>query len=194
MRSQMDPLAARKEEAGSTTKDSPTMLIVDDNDPFRQQLVKALERRGYIVRNASSVEQALTLAREESPEFAVLDLKMPGESGLTLLEKLLEIDSTTKILILTGYGSIATAVSAIRTGAVNYLPKPATADDVLTAFGLVESSTDESEIEETLSLARVEWEHIHRILAECEGNISETARRLGIHRRSLQRKLRKRAP
>lgn len=174
--------------------DSPAFLIVDDNEAFRTQLGRALQKRGFTVRLAADSDAALDLAAEESPEFAIIDLRMPGDNGLTLLEKLLGIDPTTKVLMLTGFGSIATAVSAMRLGAVNYLQKPANADEILAAFERAELPDHAANAEDTPSLARVEWEHIHRVMDECGGNLSECARRLNIHRRSLQRKLRKSAP
>lgn len=134
----------------------------------------------------------MEMAREESPEFAVVDLKMPGTTGLELLKELKEIDPSTQVVILTGFGSIATAVDAMRLGAAHYVTKPADADDVVGAF--TPQHKRDTPAAETPSLARVEWEHIHRVLAESDGNISEAARRLGIHRRSLQRKLHKLAP
>lgn len=182
------------EDASPSRGDLPTMLVVDDNEPLRVQLSLAFERRGYAVRFAADTDEALVLARQESPEYAVIDLRMPGDNGLILLEKLIAIDPTTKILVLTGYGSISTAVSAMRLGAVNFLPKPANADDILAAFERADHPEAPSSYDETPSLARVEWEHIHRVLDECGGSLSEAARRLNMHRRTLQRKLRKSAP
>jgi len=175
-----------------------SILIVDDDEVLRVRLGRALEGRGYEVRTAKDYDEAIWLARQDSPEKAVVDLKMPGHSGLELVSALREIDDTTQIIVLTGYGSISTAVDAVRLGAINYLPKPADADDVLAAFkrgneppSPTPPASDEYEVP---SLARAEWEHIHRVLGDCAGNISEAARRLGLHRRSLQRKLRKYAP
>ena len=122
----------------------------------------------------------------------MVDLRMPGDSGLTLLRDLKELAPTTRVLVLSGFGSIATAIDAMRLGATNFLPKPADADDILAAFERSEAPVFDAA--ETPTLARAEWEHIHRVLADCGGNVSEAARRLGIHRRSLQRKMRKRAP
>lgn len=169
-----------------------SFLLADDNDALRERLAKALRDRGYDVRTASDSSEAIQIARTESPEYAIVDLKMPGMGGLELLKNLKEIDPSTQVVILTGFGSIATAVDAMRLGATNYVTKPADADDVVNAFTPQNQRT--SEAGETPSLARVEWEHIHRVLADCSGNISEAARRLGIHRRSLQRKLQKLAP
>jgi two-component system response regulator RegA len=173
---------------------SPSLLLVDDDGTYRERLAKAIAARGYEVRTAADAEAALALAEADSPEYAVLDLRMPGESGLELLRRLLTIDPTTRVLMLTGYGSIATAMEAVRLGAVNYLTKPADVDDILAAF---DPEAQESEVSlglETPSLARVEWEHIQRVLNDCEGNLSEAARRLGMHRRSLQRKASRKRP
>ena len=172
----------------------PSLLLVDDDAVYRQRLAKAITARGYEVRAAADAEVAVALAEADSPEFAVLDLRMPGESGLDLLRRLKAIDPTTKVLMLTGYGSIATAMEAVRLGAVNYLTKPADVDDILAAFNPVEPSHESSADVETPSLARVEWEHLQRVLNDCNGNLSEAARRLGMHRRSLQRKASRKRP
>jgi two-component system response regulator RegA len=136
---------------------------------------------------------ALDEARKESPELAIVDLKMPGGSGLDVVRDLLALDAGTRVVVLTGYGSIATAVEAIKLGAVHYLPKPADCDEILAALGMAVGDGPAAELA-TPTLARAEWEHIQRVLADCAGNISEAARRLGIHRRSLQRKLSKYPP
>ena len=188
---------------------SPNLLIVDDDGVFRERLGRAFARRGFEVRTAGDYDEAVALSREESAELAVVDLRMPGrKSGLDVVRALKRIDEMTRVVILTGYGSIATTVTAMRLGATSYLPKPADADDIILAFERGEREPSAQEVSEvsgisrktadstigTPTLARAEWEHIHRILADCDGNISETARRLGIHRRSLQRKLQKFAP
>ncbi|MFK7989162.1 MAG: response regulator transcription factor [Sandaracinaceae bacterium] len=165
------------------------VLVVDDDDRFRSRLVRAFTQRDWDAREASSGEAALSLARSESPEYAVVDLRMPVMSGLDLVRALTEIDPTTKIVVLTGWGSIATAVEAVRRGAHDYLTKPADLDEILRA--LLREGDAPPPPETVPSLARTEWEHIHRVLEECEGNISKAARLLGIHRRSLQRKLAK---
>lgn len=173
-----------------------SLLLVDDDEVFRTRLGRALEVRGYEVWEASGIEDAIRLARRDSPEKAVIDLKMPQQSGLELLQALKEIDATTKVIMLTGYGSIATTVDAMKLGATSYLAKPADADDILKAF----ARDDEPILGPTTpdyeppTLARAEWELIHRVLSDCGNNISEAARQLGIHRRSLQRKLQKYAP
>lgn len=173
-----------------------TFLLVDDDDVFRRRLARALEDRGHTVRTAANADAAVILAREESPELAVVDLRMPGRSGLELVRDLVAIDATTRVLVLTGYGSIATAVDAMRLGACHYLAKPVDADELLSAFDRATQPIDTlSEAAPTApSLARAEWEHIQRVLSDCGGNISEAARRLGMHRRSLQRKLQKYPP
>ena len=172
----------------------PSLLLVDDDATYRERLAKAIAARGFEVRTAANTEAAMILAEAESPEFAVLDLRMPGESGLDLLRRLKALDPTTKVLLLTGYGSIANAMEAVRLGAVNYLTKPADVDDILAAFDPGDPSGDAAAGPETPSLARVEWEHIQRVLSDCDGNLSEAARRLGMHRRSLQRKASRKRP
>jgi two-component system, response regulator RegA len=172
------------------SESSPTILLVDDDETFRKRLARALSERGFVVREAADGEAALVSARAESPELALLDLRMPGVSGLEVVKALHALDPATRIVVLTGYGSIATALDAVRLGATHYLTKPADVGEILAAFarGEEEVSTDLADLEAP-SLARVEWEHIQRVLHDCDGNISEAARRLGIHRRSLQRKL-----
>ncbi len=174
----------------------PSILIVDDDDTFRLRLGRAFEDRDYDARTASCFDEAVAAAHEESPEYAVVDLRMPGKSGLELVQALHEIDPTTKVVMLTGYGSIATAIDAIRLGAIHYLPKPADADEIALAFTRDETPSLEPPDGgyPAPSLARAEWEHINRVLSDCGQNISEAARRLGIHRRSLQRKLQKYPP
>jgi len=167
-----------------------SVLVVDDDDVFRTRLGKAFQDRGFEVRLASSAEQAIRLAHQDSPEFAVVDLRMPGASGLDVVRELHGIDPATAIVMLTGYGSIATAVEAVRAGAVHYLSKPVDIDQILAAFEGKAARDMGSEVG-VPSLARVEWEHIQRVLSDCEGNISRAARLLGLHRRSLQRKLSK---
>ncbi|GBD24953.1 Photosynthetic apparatus regulatory protein RegA [bacterium HR30] len=175
--------------------DRTVLLIVDDDEIFRERLARAFRQRGYEVVTAGNYEEALTLAQTELPDMAVVDLKMPGRSGLELTRELHTLDPTMRILVLTGYGSIATAIEAMRLGAAYYVSKPADADDILAAFARAEAPPLEPGPEYTApSLARAEWEHINRVLTDCGGNVSEAARRLGIHRRSLQRKLRKYPP
>ena len=167
-----------------------TLLLVDDDEAFRRVLARALERRGFAVTLATNVAAGLAKAQALAPEYAVVDLKMPGESGLVLIEKLMELDPNTRVVMLTGYASIATAVEAIKLGAVHYLAKPCDADQVVGALN--KSSDGDSAMavaDSPLSVDRLEWEHIQRVLAEQHGNISATARALKMHRRTLQRKL-----
>lgn len=174
-------------------KCAPTMLIVDDDPILLQRLARAFRGRGFEVSTASRGSDALALVRAETPEYVVLDLRMPDKNGMDVLKEIRALDEATRILVLTGYGSIATAVEATHLGAVGYLPKPADADEILAAFSRQGGDTPVV-LPETPSLARAEWEHIQRVLADTDGNVSETARRLGIHRRSLQRKLQKYPP
>ncbi|MEO0660442.1 MAG: response regulator [Planctomycetota bacterium] len=170
-----------------------SMLLVDDDEILRERLARALRERGFDVRTAANVDDAVQLAEADSPEYAVVDLRMPGKGGMELLRELQRVDAGTRALVLTGYGSIATAVEAVRLGAVNFIPKPADADDVCKAL-LAPPNQKAAPPDNPLSADRVRWEHIQRVLSDCGGNISESARRLGIHRRSLQRKLQRLAP
>ena len=172
------------------------ILLVDDSFAFRERLARALVDRGFHVTTAANYNQAMQLAKTAHAQLAVVDLRMPGRSGLELVRDLKRLDESIQVLVLSGFGSITTAIDAVRLGAVNFLPKPADADDILAAFQRGPTSTLESAAtdHQVPSLARAEWEHIHRVLADCGGNVSDAARRLGIHRRSLQRKLSKRAP
>ena len=173
-------------------EEQPHLLLVDDDETFNRVMARAMSRRGLRVSIANSADEGLALAKDDLPDYAVLDLKMEGDSGLVLLPKLLELDAEMKVLILTGYSSITTAVEAIKRGACNYLCKPADADDVLAA--LLSDHGDLATLvpENPMSVDRLQWEHIQRILADHDGNISATARALGMHRRTLQRKLQKR--
>lgn len=173
-------------------EDRPSLLLVDDDTTFCRVLGAALERRGFEVCVAHDASAAYGLAQADPPEYAVVDLKMPGASGLDLVAKLNALDPNTRIVVLTGYASIATAVEAIKLGAVQYLAKPADADQVVAGFGRAEGDASVAVDGRPLSVARLQWEHIQRVLLECSGNVSETARRLGMHRRTLQRKLAKR--
>jgi len=170
---------------------SRSVLVVEDDDVLRQRLARAFRDRGYDVREAGDCEAALAAAREDPPEYAVVDLRMPGRSGIDVVRGLLAVDPTTAAVVLTGYGSIATAIEAVKAGAVHYLTKPANVDEIIAAFERTGAGTRRSESADRAvpSLARVEWEHINRVLTDCGGNVSKAARLLGIHRRSLQRKL-----
>ncbi|MDA0190158.1 MAG: response regulator transcription factor [Proteobacteria bacterium] len=172
--------------------DRSSLLLVDDDEAFRRVLARALDRRGYAVCTAASVEEALQKAQLQSPEYAVVDLRMPGDSGLVLIERLIELDPNTRIVMLTGYASIATAIEAIKLGAIHYLAKPCDADEVVAALNKsAEGDATLPVSDSPLSVDRLEWEHIQRVLAEHQGNISSTARALKMHRRTLQRKLSK---
>lgn len=171
-----------------------TILVVDDDEVFRERLVRALGERGLDARGVADAEEAIEAARGESPELALVDLRMPGRGGLELVRELKAIDPATNVVVLTGYGSIATALEAVKLGATHYLTKPADTDEILAAFERDKRAPDTTvdQTHETPSLARAEWEHIQRVLTDCDGNVSLAARRLGVHRRSLQRKLFKR--
>jgi two-component system response regulator RegA len=175
----------------TTDSDRPSLLLVDDDETFRCVLAAALERRGFAVRTAGNVDEGTSLAEQELPEYAVIDLRMPGPSGLELVRRLHAQDSHTRIVVLTGFASVATAVEAIKLGATHYLAKPVDADEVVAAFHRTEGDAAAPVNERPLSVDRLEWEHIQRVLTDCDGNISETARRLNMHRRTLQRKLAK---
>lgn len=177
------------------------ILVVDDDASFRERLVRAFQTRGLDAHAASDAQDAMNRTRALRPHRAVVDMRMPGKTGVELVKDLVALDSNIQVVILTGYGSIATAVEAVRNGALDYLNKPVDTDQILAVFdrdeeGPAEISpkTKEAATEGTPSLARVEYEHIQRILMDCGGNISQAARKLGIHRRSLQRKLAKLPP
>jgi two-component system response regulator RegA len=172
--------------------DCSSLLLVDDDPTFCRVLGLALSRRGFAVATAPDSATALRLAAADPPEYAVVDLNLAGDSGLLLIPELLALDPATRIVVLTGYASIATAVEAIKLGAVNYLPKPADADQVAAAFAATTGDPAAPVNARPLSVNRLEWEHIQRVLRDNDGNISATARQLGMHRRTLQRKLAKR--
>ena len=175
-----------------TARILPTILVVEDDDVFRAVLVQALEARGYEVSGVADARSAIDAARQDSPEMAVVDLRLRDDSGLDVVRELKAIDASTAIVVLTGYGSIATALESIRLGALHYLTKPTDPDRILAAFERGLAARPRDLPIDTPSLARVEWEHLQRVLTDCNGNISEAARELGMHRKSLQRKLAKR--
>ena len=170
----------------------PSLLLTEDDETFAHVLSKALSKRGFSVKVARNVDEGIALSRDNPPEFAVVDLNMPGASGLVLVKHLMALDSHTRVVVLTGYASIATAVEAIKLGAIHYLAKPADADEVVAAFYKEEGDAGIEINHRPLSVNRIEWEHIQKVLADHDGNISATARALGMHRRTLQRKLQKR--
>ncbi len=169
------------------------LLVVDDDAPLRRSLTRALERRGFVVLPAEGLAEGRMLAREHRPEFAVLDMRLAEGSGLDLLKTLREARPEIRIVIVTGYGNIATAVAAIKAGAADYLAKPVDADDVVAALLRTGQGLPPPR-DNPMSADRVRWEHIQRVFEQCNRNVSETARRLNMHRRTLQRILNKRAP
>lgn len=176
-------------EVGSDT----TLMIVDDDAPFRQRLARAMEKRGFEVSMAESVSEGLQQARQAPPAFAVVDLRLEDGNGLDVVETIRELRPDSRVIVLTGYGAIATAVAAVKIGAVDYLSKPADADDVEKAL-LSRGDDKPPPPENPMSADRVRWEHIQRVFELCDRNVSETARRLNMHRRTLQRILAKRSP
>jgi two-component system response regulator RegA len=169
------------------------LLLVDDDAPLRRSLTRALERRGFQVLAAEGLAEAREHAREHRPEFAVLDMRLDEGSGLDLVRTLRALRPDVRIVIVTGYGNIATAVAAIKAGAVDYLAKPVDADDIANAL-LRSGEGLPPPPDNPMSADRVRWEHIQRVFEQCNRNVSETARRLNMHRRTLQRILNKRAP
>ncbi|WP_297798864.1 ActR/PrrA/RegA family redox response regulator transcription factor [uncultured Brevundimonas sp.] len=169
-----------------------SVLLLDDDQALRTRLGRALESRGFVVTLAASVAEAQGIIREAPPAFAVLDMRLEDGNGLKVVEALRDAREDARIVMLTGYGAIATAVAAVKAGAVDYLQKPADADDVVKA--LLSAGEAPEPPENPMSADRVRWEHIQRVFELCDQNVSETARRLGMHRRTLQRILAKRAP
>lgn len=170
-----------------------SLLVIDDDAPLRTRLGRALEQRGFEVTLAGSVSEALAAVRAKPPAFAVVDLKLDDGSGLKAVEAVRAARPEARVVMLTGYGNIATAVAAVKAGAVDYLAKPADADDVMNAL-LAQAGQNPNPPEKPMSADRVRWEHIQRVYELCNHNVSETARRLSMHRRTLQRILAKRAP
>jgi two-component system, response regulator RegA len=173
--------------------EGPTLLLVDDDAPLRRSLQRAMERRGFTVYAGESLQAGLNLAHSVKPEYAVIDLRLEDGSGLELVRRLRELHPKARVVVLTGYGNIATAVAAVKAGAVDYLAKPADADEVINAL-LATGSGLPPPPDNPMSADRVRWEHIQRVFEQCNRNVSETARRLNMHRRTLQRILNKRAP
>jgi len=173
----------------SLNNNLPCLLVVDDDDTFRGVLAQAMKKRGFDIVEADSAESAWVLVQQNPPDYAVIDLKMSGDSGLVLVRQIRTLAIGTKMVVLTGYASIATAVEAIKLGATHYLVKPVDANEIVAAFGKHEGDTTAEVAMNPLSVDRLEWEHIQRVLAENSGNISATARSLNMHRRTLQRKL-----
>ena len=170
-----------------------SLLIVDDDNPFRERLARAMEKKGFIVTQAESVKKGINTVRLDKPAFAVIDLRLGDGNGLEVVKIIQSSNINSRIIMLTGYGNIPTAVAAIKEGAIDYLAKPADADDIEKAL-LVNPNTKPQPPENPMSADRVKWEHIHRVFELCNRNVSETARRLKMHRRTLQRILSKRSP
>ena len=170
-----------------------SLLIVDDDNPFRDRLARAMEKKGFSVSQAEGVKKGIDLIKLNKPAFAVVDLRLGDGNGLEVVKELQVSNSNCKIIMLTGYGNIPTAVAAIKEGAIDYLAKPADADDVEKAL-LADPSKKAQPPENPMSADRIKWEHIHRVFELCNRNVSETARRLKMHRRTLQRILSKRSP
>jgi len=171
--------------------DKPQLLLVDDDETFCEVLKPALEKRNFEVTVANDVATALVLAEQTDPEYAVIDLRIGYDSGLEMVKKLISLDSNTQIVMLTGYASIATAVEAIKLGATHYLTKPATPDEIVQALYKNEGDSSVEISENPLSVKRLEWEHLQKVLMQHDGNISAAARALNMHRRTMQRKLEK---
>jgi two-component system response regulator RegA len=176
-----------------TLPEDKTLLILDDDRPFRERLARAMESRGFEVRVAETVREGIAMARDNPPAFAVVDLKLEDGNGLDVVETLHETRPQCRVVVLTGFGNIATAVAAVKFGALDYMPKPADADDVMGAL-LAPPGGKPNPPENPMSADRVRWEHIQRVYELCGHNVSETARRLNMHRRTLQRILAKRSP
>ena len=170
-----------------------SLLIVDDDNPLRDRLARAMEKKGFQVNQAESVEKGISQAKNTPPAFAVVDLRLGDGSGLEVVKEIRKLKKDSRVIMLTGYGNISTAVAAIKTGATDYLAKPADADDVEKAL-LADPNSKAAPPDDPMSADRVKWEHIHRVFELCNRNVSETARRLKMHRRTLQRILSKKSP
>ena len=170
-----------------------SLLIVDDDNPFRERLSRAMEKKGFVVTQAEGVKKGIDALKVKKPAFAVIDLRLNDGNGLEIVKEIQNLDIKSRIIMLTGYGNIPTAVSAIKHGAIDYLAKPADAEDVEKAL-LADPKTKAPPPENPMTADRVKWEHIHRIFELCNRNVSETARKLKMHRRTLQRILSKRSP
>ncbi|MCJ8308615.1 MAG: ActR/PrrA/RegA family redox response regulator transcription factor [Rhizobiaceae bacterium] len=178
---------------GDAEMPTPSLLLVDDDRPFLQRLGRAMESRGFDVTTAETVREGISHVGQKPPDYCVVDMRLDDGNGLDVVSALQDKGADTRVVVLTGYGNIATAVTAVKLGAIDYLAKPADADDVYAA--LMQSPSDKADPPENpMSADRVRWEHIQRVYELCDRNVSETARRLNMHRRTLQRILAKRAP
>ena len=170
-----------------------SLLIVDDDDPLRLRLMRAMEKKGFVVKEAKTVENAIKIVKSSPPKFALVDLRLEDGNGLDVVEEISKLKNDSRIVMLTGYGNLPTAVAAVKAGAIDYMAKPVDADDVESAL-LAPKDFRAKPPENPMSADRVKWEHIHRVFELCNRNVSETARRLKMHRRTLQRILSKRSP
>jgi len=170
-----------------------SLLIVDDDNPFKDRLARSMEKKGFKVTQAESVKSAIQKVKENKPAFAVIDLRLGDGNGLEVVNEIQKLKKESRIIMLTGYGNIPTAVAAIKAGAIDYLAKPANAEDIETAL-LADPSKKAYPPKDPMSADRIKWEHIHRVFELCNRNVSETARRLKMHRRTLQRILSKKSP
>ncbi len=189
----MSEPGGQTDAADGQTAREPVLLIVDDDAPFRNRLARAMEARGFRCELAASVAEGVVAAGRSPPTHAVIDLKLEDGSGLEVVRALRAVSADARVIMLTGYGNIATAVTAVKAGAVDYLAKPADADAIEAALLTPEDDLPPPP-ESPMSADRVRWEHIQRVYEQCDRNVSETARRLNMHRRTLQRILAKRAP
>ena len=192
MRSMVDKESIKK----NVEIQQKSLLIVDDDNPFRERLARAMEKKGFIVTQAESVKSGIENVKKNKPSYAVVDLRLGDGNGLEVVKEIKNSNDTiknSKIIVLTGYGNIPTAVAAVKEGAIDYLAKPADAEDIEKAL-LADPNKKAQPPEDPMSADRVKWEHIHRVFELCNRNVSETARRLKMHRRTLQRILSKRSP
>ena len=176
-----------------TDFEDKSLLIVDDDDPLRMRLARAMEKKGFQVKDAKTVENAVKMVISSPPKFALVDLRLEDGNGLDVVREINKVKKDSRIVMLTGYGNLPTAVAAVKSGAIDYMAKPVDADDVEAAL-LADPESKAKPPENPMSADRVKWEHIHRVFELCNRNVSETARRLKMHRRTLQRILSKRSP
>ena len=189
----MKPVEEGKKDQKAADFANKSLLIVDDDNPLRDRLARAMEKKGFIVTQAEGVKKGIESVKLTKPAFAVIDLRLNDGNGLEVVKEIQNLSTNSRIIMLTGYGNISTAVAAIKQGAIDYLAKPADADDVEKAL-LADPNKKAQPPENPMSADRVKWEHIHRVFELCNRNVSETARRLKMHRRTLQRILSKRSP
>ena len=189
----MRPQKEYAEQLNLSDFSDKSLLILDDDDPLRGRLARAMQKKGFNVKDAKTVENAINMVKTNPPKFALVDLRLEDGSGLDVVEEINKVRKDSRIVMLTGYGNLPTAVAAIKSGAIDYIAKPVDADDVESAL-LADPKSKARPPENPMSADRVKWEHIHRVFELCGRNVSETARRLKMHRRTLQRILSKRSP